>query len=302
MKLTENKKRIIGWIAVSISAIFANLWAYWGINENFHEGWYNINHWDNVLMMFGQYLIVPFAFIILGFVSVRWNKVGAILHVAIAFYMYFHFGQMIAGLLFITIPILSISFLYWFGSIQNKTIAYSIIIVLPLILIISIGSVHLFKVSNRFNDNNFEARNIKGNGVELIWAPAGPGWPDNGTSWEEAKQICSQLSEEGNTISKDELNIWRLPTVEEAVASQVYHGANAGGVWNHQTKKVTYNHQPDKESPIWNVNVKTIYWWTSTSLNDKQAYIIVYNGSVYLRNKKIKMGYLNFRAVKDINK
>lgn len=209
------------------------------------------------------------------------------------------FGKMNAGLMFISIPIISLALLHWFGIIQKKLIAYTFVIALPLLIILSIGSFQFYKVSHRFNDHNFEARKITGNGVELIWAPAGKGWTDNGVSWDEAKQICSHLSEDGKTILEDEVNIWRLPSVEEAVASQVYHGENAGGVWNNQTHEANYKHQPDKESPLWNVNLKTIYWWTSTELNKKQAYIIVYNGGVFPRNKSIKAGYLNFRAVKN---
>lgn len=299
---SANRKFIFGWIAVSISAIFSNLWSYWGIIENFHEGWYHVNIWDNIQMMFGQYLLVPLAFILLGFISVNWNRFGAMLHIALAVFAFTQFGNMNAGILFIAIPLILLASLYWFGNITKKLIAYIPLLFLPLLMIITIGSVQFYKVSHRYNDHNLESRIIKGNRVELIWAPEGPGWADNGTTWDEANKICSLLSEDGKSISKDVKNIWRLPTVEEAVASQVYHGENAGGIWNSQKKEATYSHQPDKESPLWNPNVKTIYWWTATEVNDKQAYIIIYNGAVHPRNKNIKAGYLNFRAVKKIGK
>ena len=79
----------------------------------------------------------------------------------------------------------------------------------------------------------------------------------------------------------------------------MYHGTNAGGVWDATTRKATYKVQPDKESPLWNVQVKTIYWWTSTEANEKEAYIVVYNGGVWPRWKNLKAGSLNFRAVKE---
>ena len=55
-KLMEKRilRKLTAWTAVSTSAVFANFWAYWGINENFHEGWYSVSFWGNVLMMFGQ--------------------------------------------------------------------------------------------------------------------------------------------------------------------------------------------------------------------------------------------------------
>jgi len=34
------KRQIAGWIAVGLSAAITCFWAFWGIIENFHEGWY----------------------------------------------------------------------------------------------------------------------------------------------------------------------------------------------------------------------------------------------------------------------
>ncbi|MDR3714065.1 MAG: hypothetical protein P4L51_14695, partial [Puia sp.] len=47
----------LGWIAVSISTALACFWALWGINENFHEGWYFDSVWRNVGLMMVQYLL-----------------------------------------------------------------------------------------------------------------------------------------------------------------------------------------------------------------------------------------------------
>ena len=157
---------------------------------------------------------------------------------------------------------------------------------MPIIQILGFGTYLSIKVSNRFNDGNFSERIITGNNVQLIWAPQGPGWPDNGASWEEAKKICAYLNEDGKSISDKELNIWRLPTIDEAVRSMAYHGNNAGGIWDSTIKKAKYREEPDKESPLWNVHLKTIYWWTSTEINEKDAYIIVYDGGVWPRAKK----------------
>jgi hypothetical protein len=35
-----DKRQIAGWIAVSLSIVITCFWAFWGIIENFHEGWY----------------------------------------------------------------------------------------------------------------------------------------------------------------------------------------------------------------------------------------------------------------------
>ncbi|PKL82305.1 MAG: DUF1566 domain-containing protein [Ignavibacteriae bacterium HGW-Ignavibacteriae-3] len=295
----EKKQKIIAWIAVSISAVFANLWAFWGIIENFHEGWYFQSFWQNIFLMFIQYLLMPLGFMILAIVSVRWNKIGSVLHLFLAAGAYALFGKMNAGFFFVIIPLISLSLLYWFGRLEKRKLAYIMVAGLPLLIIFGIGIFYGIRVSDRYNDNNFETRLIKGNGVELTWAPQGPGWPDNGTSWFEAKKICAHLSEDGKSLSENEINIWRLPTVDEAVRSLVYRGTNAGGVWDEKTKSASYKEWPDKESPLWNMYLKTIYWWTSTEVNDSQAYIIVYNGGVWPRDKKLRAGYLNFRAVKE---
>ncbi|MFA7228479.1 MAG: hypothetical protein WC061_05540 [Melioribacteraceae bacterium] len=297
----EKKRKIIGWIAVSISAFFANAWAFWGIIENFHEGWYFANFFDNVLMMFGQYLLMPLGFMILALISIRWNRIGTLLHLILAAGAFALFGGMNAGFMFVVTPLIGLALLYWFGRLEKLKLARFLVAGLPLLIILGLGLFHGIRIAGRYNDNNFEARLIKGNGVELLWAPKGPGWPDKGTNWYDAVKICAHLNDDGKSLCKNELNIWRLPTADEAVRSQVYHGSNAGGVWNHKAKTADYTNLPDKESPLWNINLKTIYWWTSSDVSDKQAYIIVYNGGVWPRNKNLKADYLSFRAVKMTN-
>ncbi len=65
--------------------------------------------------------------------------------------------------------------------------------------------------------------------------------------------------------------------------------------------KSYYKRTPDKESPLWDVHSKVIYYWTSeTSIQDeRKAYIIVYHGGVYEKMKIDRQGYLSFRAVKE---
>lgn len=145
-------------------------------------------------------------------------------------------------------------------------------------------------------------RIVEGNGVTLAWAPRGPGWPDKGITWDEAQYICMHLSEDGTTVMEEEQNIWRLPTVDEAVRSMTLHGENAGGVWNPEKCNAVYDITPDKETPLWDLHSKVIYFWTSeTSASDGHgAYIIVYHGGVFVKMKIDGQSYLSFRAVKEI--
>jgi hypothetical protein len=292
-------KKVTAWLAVSISAVFANVWAFWGIKENFHEGWYFESFWSNIATMFGQYLLMPISFMVLAVVSIRWNKVGGLLHVVVAVASFLFFGTRGAGFLMVALPLAGLGLLYWFGALSRRKLAIALVAGLPVLQIIAFGAIDGIRVANRFNDGNFQARTIEGNGVVLTWAPEGPGWPDDGTPWEDAKRICAHLDSTGTLVTESELNIWRLPTIAEAVKSQVYHGTNAGGVWDSTSRVATYTEQPDKESPLWNMHKRTVYWWTSSETSGKDAFIIVYNGGVYPRAKRLHAAYLNFRAVKN---
>lgn len=184
----------------------------------------------------------------------------------------------------------------------TKKWAYQLLILVPLLTILAISIPQGIKLTQRLDDLNFGARLVEGNGVELVWAPRGPGWPDKGTSWEDAQRICTYLSEDGTQIMPEPQNIWRLPTVDEAVRSMMLHGENAGGFWDPLEEKAVYERTPDKESPLWDVHSKVIYYWTAdTSLQDKnRAYIIVYHGGVFERFKTESQPYLSFRAVREV--
>lgn len=172
-----------------------------------------------------------------------------------------------------------------------------------MVIILTISISQGIKVSQRINDNDFGIRIVEGNGVTLIWAPRGPGWPDKGITWEEAQHICRYLSEDGITVMEEEQNIWRLPTVDEAVRSMMLHGENAGGVWQTKEAKSVYDRMPDKETPLWDVHSKVIYYWTSETSKDdeRMAYVIVYHGGVFAKTKVYAQSYLSFRAVKDVD-
>ena len=171
---------------------------------------------------------------------------------------------------------------------------------MPLITLIVFGVEPIIRVSGRINDGNFGARKIEQNDISLIWAPRGPGWPDDGMNWQEADSICSYLKEDGLTLADVPQNIWRLPTVEEAVKSMQRHGANAKGKLNAEGQP-EYEIRPDKETPMWNPNSKVIYWWTKTEIDENNAYIIVYDGKIWERRKAFSANYLGFRAVKNMD-
>lgn len=299
----NKRKNILGWIGVFITVAVSGLWAYWGATENFHEGWYSISVWENIGMMIMQYLLFAFIFMALGLISVRWRIPGLILHIALGVFCIFFFkgaSFSVVGLL-IVIPLVGLGLLYFFGEARPRKWAYLAIALVPLIIITAISIPMGVKVARRVDDGDRSMQVVEGNGITLCWAPRGPGWPDRGVTWEEAMEICRYLSEDGLTVEDTPQDIWRLPTVDEAVRSMMLHGENAGGIWDPEAGRVDYVLTPDKESPLWDVHSPVIYYWTADSSDGSdRAYIIVYHGGIFTKRKTDGQAYLSFRAVKEV--
>ena len=299
MKKQFKKRQIAGWAAVGLSTAITCVWAFWGIIENFHEGWYFESLWSNLGMMFVQYLSPMLIFMGVTLISIFWPHFGGGLHGLIALLAIWFFQAFSnAATFLIILPLIGLGAMYWIGRPQPRRLAVSLIVSLPMLTMIISGISPVIRVSQRVNDGNLQARLVQGNGVALIWAPDGPGWPREGGDWYEAQQVCQYLSEDGLTLATISQDSWRLPTVDEAVRSMALHGQNSGGEWNVETAEATYETPPDKESPLWNSYSQVIYWWTATEIDDERAYIIVYDGKVWLRAKQFGPAYLGFRCVK----
>lgn len=295
-------RTIVGWAGVLLNSVFACVWSFWGIIENFHEGWYYDSLMMNIGLMVIQYLSFAMLLIVTGLISLRWNVIGGGLFIIIAGLIPFKFDTAAAWFIF-SIPMASIGVFYLFGRIQRTRPAIAAIVCLPAIVMFSFGIEPLYRITNRSRQDSTESVVVPGNGIELTWAPAGPGWPASSQdlvydSWEDVVWTCAHLTEDGKSISDTAVNLWRLPTVEEVARSLTRNGENAGGIWNRNRMKATYRIKPDKEPPLWRVNSPIIYWWTSTEVSDSTVCRIVYNGSVQQVGKRLKMGSLGFRAVK----
>ena len=230
-------------------------------------------------------------------IATYWPRFGGSLHIISALLAIWFFQAFSNAATFLLIvPLIGLGAMYWFGRPKPRKLAASLVVGLPMLTLIISGLAPAYRVSKRIDDGNLQARLVHGNGVNLIWASDGPGWPREGTNWHEAQQACQDLSEDGLTIATTPQHIWRLPTVDEAVRSMALHGQNSGGVWD--AEDATYEITPDKESPLWNVHSQVIYWWTATKIDEEKAYIIVYDGKVWPRSKEFSPAYLGFRCVK----
>jgi hypothetical protein len=239
---------VCGWIAVAASTGLGCFWAFWGIIENFHEGWYGDTVLWNLGLMRVQYLSPMLLFMALGLVSIRWKWVGGILHAALAFAA-LGFLRFSTGTVLIATPLLAIGVLYMVGLVRPRRLAAAVVVALPLLVMIACGVEPAIRVAGRMDDGNRGIRLVEGNAVRLEWAPQGPGWPDEGVPWQEARRRCRYLAANGHTLA---------------------------------------------ESP------QVIYWWTATEVDEKRAYMIVYNGQVWPRDKRFAPAYFALRAVRDV--
>jgi hypothetical protein len=290
---------VLGWVAVGLSILLSCFWAFWGVIENFHEGWYYDSMPWNLGLMILQYLSPMLLFMAGALVAIHWPRLGGALHAMAGLPILWRFRPLFGtAALLIAGPLLLIGMLYCIGRPRPRKLAGALIIGLPVLVLMVCGIGPAIRVAARFDDGNLEIRLVQGNGVRLIWAPDGPGWPRRGVTWHEAVRRCQYLTEDGTTLADTPQNIWRLPTVEEAVQSMARHGENCAGTWDVENAKAVYQIVPDKESPLWNIHSQVIYWWTGTQIDDERAYIIVYDGKVWPRRKQHGPGYLGFRAVR----
>jgi hypothetical protein len=290
----------VGWVAVGMSTLVACFWALWGIIENFHEGWYEPSLAMNLGIMVTQYLLPTLLFLAAALAGIFWPRSGGSLHWLAGFLVIYFFRGSNWSVVYLVLagPLFLLGIGYWFGRLKARRYAAAMVVGLPLLTMVAFGVVPAARVASRFDDGDRRARLVVADQVGLVWAASGPGWPRDGVSWDEARQRCCNLSRDGTRLEDAPQNIWRLPTVEEAVASQFRHGENCGGKWDARRQQARYERAPDKESPLWDPKSKVIYWWTATEVDEDRAYIIVYDGKVWPRKKHSHWGYLGFRAVK----
>jgi hypothetical protein len=290
-------RQIVGWTAVVFSTALASFWAFWGSVENFHEGWYYREWWRNVGLMAVQYLPWMFIPMTAGLIGLWRPAAGVAAHVALAIGVFRLFDIREAGGLLIGLPVLLLAVLYGFGRPRPVKWARRVLIGIPLVTVVASGAYPGWRVLTRPHTVDLSMRRISGNGVNLIWAPAGPGWDERGFTWFEATRRCEYLTADGGALAVTPQRVWRLPTVDEVVRTMSWRGRNAGGVW--QAGRATFRVMPDKEAPLWHPYSQIIYWWTADEIDGDHVYRVAYNGYVTRMNKKIGAGYLACRCVRD---
>lgn len=173
---SAKRRQMAGWAAVSISTLVACFWAFWGSNENFHEGWFSPSVWQNIGLMFAQYLSPMLIVMLISILALAWPRLALPLFGASAVAVAWFFRGSHAAITLIVIPMLTLGMLYHFGRPEPRRWAWRCLIGLPLITMVVCGAYPGWLATHRLDDGNYGMRLIAGNGVTLIWAPEGPGW------------------------------------------------------------------------------------------------------------------------------
>ncbi len=128
---------------------------------------------------------------------------------------------------------------WWFGRPVPRRWALRASWALPLAVALAFGAGPGWRVAHRVDDGDRGERTIEGNGVRLTWAPAGPGWPGGGASWDEAVRVAAHLSRDGTRVQESPQEYWRLPTRDEVVRSMVPTAATPAARSTRQARRVT---------------------------------------------------------------
>lgn len=295
-------RNIIGWLAVALVTLVAGFWAFWGTIEAYHEGWCQPTLGLRLLQL-AAYLAMPLLLTAFAALSLRWPRLGATLFLLVGLSIaaaivgaQAQFGWFITTTI-TAVPILA-GLMFLYGRPTPRRLAYAVAVGVPLATVILSGAEPVYRVSTRYDDGERGERLVEGNGVTLIWAPAGPGWDrDGNVTWGEALERVRYLADDGMTLADAPQDLWRLPTRDEIVRSLTRHNQNAGGAWEHEQAR--YQRRPDKESPLWDPHAPLIYLWTCEEADDDRAWIVVYHGGIHSKPKNLGAASNGFRAVRD---
>jgi hypothetical protein len=294
---SDRRRAIAGGVALVLSIALSIFWAFWGSIENFHEGWYFADLAKNLRLMFVQYLPWMFVPMVAGLIALWRPVAGGLVHAALATAAFWLFGLRLGGWM-IAAPLVTVGLLYVYaGRLRLKWAPHALIAV-PIATAFVSGAYPAWVVLTRPSVVDLSMQKIAGSGVDLVWAPAGPGWDNVGLTWFDAQRRCEYLAADGLTLARTPQRIWHLPTTDEVVRTMRWRGANAGGSWDARGRRANYRRTPDKEAPLWNPRSQIIYWWTADEADADRAYRIAYNGQVFPIRKSARQNYLACRCAK----
>jgi hypothetical protein len=333
-------KNISNIIALGTLTLTTSLWMFWGTSEMYYEGWG---------LPFPQplaYLTPALICLLLTALCLRWPHIGGWLLIGVGGAFTFWWWGLTyrrGGLSLISalemVPVSTLLILTgWLilHSAKSKQPPFRwrwyVSIGVPLLIFFGVSAVQLPQIMRRLDDGYRGERLIQGNGVTLIWAPAGPGWnwkqPWGGyPSWGSLARygkppiglktgdklgaapyseqemastgLCAYLSADGLRLMDEAQNIWRMPTTDEVIRSLTRGGVNAGCTPPEGTGRATCESTPDKETPLWAPDQPPIYYWSGEEANSETAFYVSYNGYVNTQPKDWGNPRHGYRCVRE---
>lgn len=338
---------MVAWILLGLTT---SLWTFWSVSELYYEGWG---------LPFPQplaYLVPAGGCLLFVLVSLRWQRlggwivlVGGALFTAWWWSLAYRRGNLTAVGVLAMFPVSGLILLEGalliLGARARETTRGRlrgvwrhwralITVGAPVLVVLAVSAYNLPVVLTRLDDGFRGARTIEGNGVTLVWAPAGPGWnwkqPWGGyPSWAsiarygappvglktgeelgelpvtqaemDATSLCAYLSADGLRLLDEPQHIWRMPTVAELVRSLTRDGQNAGCVPPKGEGRADCTPTPDKETPLWAPDQPPIYYWAAEEASAEEAWYVSYNGSVRKQPKTWGNPRHGYRCVRDPN-
>lgn len=341
-------KKLPGWIGTGLITFLNGIWLYWGLGEAFYEGW-GVPETPWFL-----FLSIGAAAILFSLLTIRFPIIGGgILMIAGAafavwwlipglkngFYSLSVFferlllsgGFTLGGLLFILDAKFNPPHERHKGHWVIRNLRLLISIGIPILVVLVVAAYNLPIVLTRVDDGIRSARLIECHGVDLIWAPQGPGWnwkqdfggypswdslaffgvqplgldsskrEDQHATEEDMRRtgLCAFLDEEGLILLSEPQYIWRMPTVNEVASALSFHNQNAGCVWHGQIGRLDCQLRPDKETPLWAPDEPPVYYWVADESDDENAYFVSYTGFVSDQPKDWGNPRHGYRCVKE---
>jgi hypothetical protein len=335
------KQKLPGYIANGLLSLATCLWTFWGFGEMYYEGWWG--QWTNRL----PYLIPMIVCWVFSLLALTWPQLGGwiiflvggvftawrwVLQARrVGLTLAWVLGWFPISTIFVIIGILFLlddryrrqqrelsrqSPDQWW----RRYLRYLAVYIPSCLVALGVTALFIPLLLSRYDDGDRGAWRMKGNGVNLIWAPVGPGWsegigpsqkagellPGENLSWNEIAfygippvgfgeksgsrgynateadmqitGLCRYLSEDGSTLMDEPQDFWRMPTTDEIVRSLVRSGENAGCIWDGRSGNAECQVQPNKDSPLWDPNASSIYYYSGDEYNENYAWYVPYTG------------------------
>ncbi len=323
-------------VALLALVALSMFWTFWGSAEMFHEGW-----WGGVFQRL-RYLIPGGVCLILACTAIRFPRTGGVLLIAVGLAFGGWWWQMQAGR-GISIAV-RLGNLPYGGSLavlglgfflearrqrgltrkQRKKSVLRMLLLAAcscLAVVLVMAASILPGVLMRVDDGLRGERLIVGDSLQLVWAPAGPGWSwgdeqgDN-LSWNEIALfgleprgfdlrnkpgfeqgqdaslddmdrwgLFRYLDSSGVQLEDEPVDIWRMPGVHELVDALCRAGVPVGASWDGHSTRARFADQPKKETPLWAPDQPAIYFWARDEFGPDRAHWVSYNGWVQQQPK-----------------